>query len=69
MGPWIRQWAEAEFLDGNRWLDVLYVLVALPLTMIEFTVAVTLWSVSVALMTAPWWSSRPVDGVTSSSGR
>jgi signal transduction histidine kinase len=52
-GPWVRQWAEAEFLDGNRWLDVLYVLVALPLTVIEFTVAVTLWSISVAFITAP----------------
>jgi signal transduction histidine kinase len=52
-GPWVRQWAEAEFLDGNRWLDVLYVLVALPLTIIEFTVAVTLWSISAGLMLAP----------------
>jgi hypothetical protein len=52
-GPWVRQWAEAEFLDGNRWLDVLYVLVALPLTIIEFTVAVTLWSISVGLMLVP----------------
>ncbi len=52
-GPWVRQWAEAEFLDGNRWLDVLYVLVALPLTIIEFTVTVTLWSISVGLMLVP----------------
>jgi signal transduction histidine kinase len=52
-GPWVRQWAEAEFLDGNRWLDVLYVLVALPLTIIEFTLAVTLWSMSLAFITAP----------------
>ena len=52
-GPWLRQWAEAEFLDGNRWLDVLYVLIALPLTILEFTVAVTLWSMSMACITAP----------------
>jgi signal transduction histidine kinase len=52
-GPWIRQWAEATFLDGNRWLDVLYILVALPLTIIEFTVSVVLWSVSVSFMLAP----------------
>ncbi len=52
-GAWVRQWAEAEFLDGNRWLDVLYVLVALPLTIIEFTVAVTLWSLSIAFIAAP----------------
>jgi signal transduction histidine kinase len=52
-GPWVRQWAEAEFLDGSRWLDVLYVLVALPLTIIEFTVSVMLWTMSVAFITAP----------------
>ena len=52
-GPWLRQWAEAEFLDGSRWLDVLYVLVAMPLTFIEFIVAVTLWSTSIAMITAP----------------
>ena len=27
-GPWIRQLAEAAFLDASRWLDVVYVLVA-----------------------------------------
>ena len=43
-GPWIRRLAEATFLDASRWLDVAYVLVALPLAAIEFTVAVTLWS-------------------------
>jgi signal transduction histidine kinase len=52
-GPWIRQWAEAEFLDASRWLDVLYVLIALPLTIIEFTVTAVLWSISVGLMLAP----------------
>ena len=59
-GPWVRQWAEAEFLDANRWLDVLYVLVALPLTIIEFTVSVVLWSTSLALMLAPlfWMAAR-----------
>ncbi|MCJ7712345.1 MAG: sensor domain-containing protein, partial [Chloroflexi bacterium] len=59
-GPWVRQWAEAEFLDANRWLDVLYVLVAMPLTIIEFTVSVILWSTSIALMLAPllWMAAR-----------
>ena len=74
-GPWIRQWAEAEFLDASRWLDVLYVMVALPLTIIEFTVSVTLWSLSAGLMIAPVallavqasgvripiWSDAPLD--------
>ena len=59
-GPWIRQWAEAEFLDANRWLDVLYVLVAMPLTFIEFIVSVVLWSASVSLLVAPlaWMAAR-----------
>jgi signal transduction histidine kinase len=59
-GPWIRQWAEAEFLDANRWLDVLYVLVAMPLTIIEFTAAVTLWSLSVGFLLTPlaWMAAR-----------
>jgi signal transduction histidine kinase len=52
-GPWIRQWAEAEFLDANRWLDVLYVVVALPLTAIEFAAAVLLWALSVAFLATP----------------
>ena len=52
-GPWVRQWAEAEFLDGNRWLDVLYVLVAMPLAVIEFTLALTLWTISIAFVTGP----------------
>jgi signal transduction histidine kinase len=52
-GPWVRQWAEAEFLDANRWLDVLYVLVAFPLTVIQFTVSVVLWSLSASLLLAP----------------
>ena len=62
-GPWIRQWAEAEFLDANRWLDVLYVLVAMPLTIIEFTVSVVLWSASVSLLIAPlaWMAARAVN--------
>ena len=52
-GPWIRRLAEAAFLDASRWLDVVYVLVALPLAVIEFTVAVTLWSLSVGLLLTP----------------
>ena len=52
-GPWIRRLAEATFLDSSRWLDVVYVLVALPLAAIEFTVAVTLWSLSLGLLLTP----------------
>lgn len=52
-GAWVRQWAEAEFLDANRWLDVVYVVVAVPLTILEFVVAVTLWSLAIGLLFAP----------------
>ncbi|MFI5255388.1 MAG: sensor histidine kinase [Candidatus Limnocylindrales bacterium] len=52
-GPWIRQWAEAEFLDQNRWRDVVYAVVSFPLTMLEFIVAVTLWALALALVSAP----------------
>ena len=30
-GAWLRTWAEAQFLDANRWRDVVYVLILLPL--------------------------------------
>ena len=52
-GPWIRKLAEAAFFDPSRWLDVVYVLVALPLAVLEFALAVTLWTVSAALLLAP----------------
>ena len=52
-GPWVRQWAEGEFLDANRWLDVVYVVVALPLAILEFTVSVTLWALALGLILAP----------------
>jgi signal transduction histidine kinase len=52
-GPWVRQLAEAAFLDVSRWLDVVYVLVAVPLAAIEFVVAIVLWVTSVALLLTP----------------
>ena len=52
-GPWIRRLSEAAFLDTSRWLDVAYVLVSFPLAMIEFIVAVTLWTLSAALLLTP----------------
>jgi len=52
-GPWIRQWAERTFLDVNRWLDVAYAVIALPLAALEFTVAVVLWSAALGLVLAP----------------
>ncbi|HEX2753968.1 MAG TPA: sensor domain-containing protein, partial [Candidatus Limnocylindrales bacterium] len=45
----------AEFGDENRWRDVLYVGVNFPLSIIEFVVIVTVWSVSLWLLTMPLW--------------
>ncbi len=52
-GPWIRGVAEAAFFDTSRWLDVAYVLIAFPLAMLEFIVAVLLWTTSVVLLLSP----------------
>jgi signal transduction histidine kinase len=49
----LRSWVEAEFLDPSRWLDVAYVFVAFPLAIIEFTVAVGLWTTSIAFLLSP----------------
>ena len=52
-GAWLRTWAEAEFLDGNRWRDVVYVLVLFPLAVLEFSVTVVLWVTAAALLVGP----------------
>jgi signal transduction histidine kinase len=45
----------AEFADENRWRDVLYVAVNLPLSIIEFLVVATVWAISLWLLTMPLW--------------
>jgi signal transduction histidine kinase len=52
-GAWVRGWAEAEFLDANRWRDVVYVLVLFPLAILEFSVVVGLWATALALLAMP----------------
>jgi signal transduction histidine kinase len=52
-GEWLRTWAEAEFLDANRWRDVVYVLVLLPLAILEFAVSIGMWVTAVALLLTP----------------
>ena len=52
-GGWLRTWAEAQFLDANRWRDVVYVLILLPLGILEFVVAIGLWLTAFALLAAP----------------
>jgi signal transduction histidine kinase len=45
----------AEFADENRWRDVLYVAINLPLSIIEFTVAALAWILAMVLLTTPIW--------------
>ncbi len=49
----IRNWAEAEFFDSSRWLDVAYVLISFPLIVLEFTFSVVLWSMAVGFAISP----------------
>ena len=49
----VRGWFEAIFLDAARWFDMAYVAVSFPLAVIEFTVAITLWTVAVSFVVAP----------------
>ena len=50
-GP--RALAEAIFMDENRWRDVIYVVVALPLSILEWTLSFVLWTCSLALIFTP----------------
>jgi hypothetical protein len=45
----------AEFADENRWRDVLYVGVNLPLAIIEAVVVGAAWLLSLSLLTTPIW--------------
>ena len=45
----------AEFADENRWRDVLYVAINLPLSIIEFFVAFLAWTAALSLLTTPIW--------------
>ena len=56
--PFGRGWRDlllTEFGDPSRWRDVIYVGVALPLTILEFSVTVLLWGISIALLSLPLW--------------
>ncbi len=67
----IRTWAEAEFLDSSRWLDVVYVALLLPLAVIEFTIMVTLWATAVGFILTPLalaWTRAVPDRLHSWSG-
>jgi len=53
---------QAGVTDGAAWRAVAYWLLALPLGVLEFTVAVTGWSIALGGITAPaWWWALPDD--------
>ena len=54
-GSGLRDLILAVFLDVNRWRDVVYVLVAFPLAVLELVVAIALWSTSLVLLSVPLW--------------
>ena len=45
----------AEFADENRWRDVIYVAVNLPLAVLELAVVGGTWVVALSLLTSPVW--------------
>jgi signal transduction histidine kinase len=53
LGRGLRAIAEAEFMDENRWRDVIYVVIAFPLTLLEFVLTITFWVTATALLVAP----------------
>ena len=70
--PYGRGWRElliTELGDPSRWRDVVYVGVALPLAILEFTVTVIVWAISIALLSLPIWylTSSPVGGDAATS--
>jgi signal transduction histidine kinase len=54
-GSGLRDLALAVFLDTSRWRDVVYVIVAFPLAVLELVVVVALWAASLALLCVPVW--------------
>ncbi len=56
-GTGLRDLALALFLDINRWRDVVYVFVALPLAALEFVVAIPLWVAALSLLSFPLWAA------------
>ncbi|HEY5277917.1 MAG TPA: sensor domain-containing protein, partial [Coriobacteriia bacterium] len=68
-GNGLRDLLLAVFVDPSRWRDVVYVFVAFPLTILEFSVTIVLWGLSVSLLSLPLWyatsSLAPGAGGTS----
>lgn len=63
-GTGVRDLVLAVFLDLSRWRDVIYVLIAFPLAILEAMVVVALWSVAIVAMSMPIWAATgalPMD--------
>ena len=45
----------AEFMDESRWRDVVYTIINLPLTVIEFVVVLVVWAIAMFFLTSPIW--------------
>ncbi len=59
-GIW--QWLKDLLLDGQTWRDTLYGLLLLGIGVAGFTIAVTAWSVTLALLSVPaWWWAPGVE--------
>ena len=64
-GGW-RGVLRAEFGDESRWRDVLYLGVSLPLVIIEFSLAATIWGLALVLATMPiWYDAAPAADLPS----
>jgi signal transduction histidine kinase len=63
-GSGLRDLLEAVFLDVNRWRDVIYVLVAFPLTLLELLASMFLWVAAIGLLALPvaWAATEPLPG-------
>ena len=49
---WLAQYATGQYLDVNRWRDVVYTIIAFPVAMLEFLLVVALWSAVLGLIAA-----------------
>ena len=56
-GIW--DWFKALLTDGQTWRDTAYGLLLLPVGIAGFTIAVTTWSVTLALLSFPTWAWIP----------
>ncbi|MEO8461963.1 MAG: sensor domain-containing protein, partial [Chloroflexota bacterium] len=63
-GSTLRDRALSIFADLNRWRDVLYVFVALPLALLEAVVVLVLWTTSIILISMPIWASTATGPIS-----